>query len=73
MSDDVARPVVAATDVVATRDLVIDFLRPLAGRDWSAPVPDLDWNCEMTLRHMISGETFYAAHLATRARGTRQA
>jgi uncharacterized protein (TIGR03083 family) len=66
MGDDAARAVIAAGDVVATRDLVLGFLSPLALRDWSSPVPDLDWNCEMTLRHMISGESFYAAHLATR-------
>lgn len=66
MGEAVAHPFVDARDVVATRDLVLGFLTPLAGRDWSAPVPDLEWNCEMTLRHMISAENFYAAHLATR-------
>jgi uncharacterized protein (TIGR03083 family) len=66
MGDDSVAAVIIASDVVATRDLVLDFLTPLSGRDWSAPVPDLDWSCEMTLRHMISGESFYAAHLATR-------
>lgn len=56
-----------AGDVVTTRDLVMAFLTPRASRDWTAPVPDLDWNCEMTLRHMIRAQSIYAAHLATRA------
>jgi uncharacterized protein (TIGR03083 family) len=66
MAEDVALPVVSASDVVATRDLALGFLTPLAGRDWSAPVPDLDWDCEATLRHMITAQNFYSAHLATR-------
>jgi uncharacterized protein (TIGR03083 family) len=66
VGDGAARPVISASDVAATLDVVLDFLTPLADRDWSAPVPDLDWNCETTLRHMIFGESFYAAHLATR-------
>jgi uncharacterized protein (TIGR03083 family) len=59
--------VIDAGDVVATRDLVLAFLTPLASRDWTAPVPDLEWNCEMTLRHMVRAQTIYAAHLASRA------
>jgi len=59
--------VIDAGDVVTTRDLVLSFLTPLAPRDWGAPIPDLKWNCEMTLRHMIRAQTMYAAHLATRA------
>jgi uncharacterized protein (TIGR03083 family) len=59
--------VIDAGDVVATRDLVLAFLTPLAWREWTAPVPDLEWNCEMTLRHMIRAQSIYAAHLATRA------
>jgi uncharacterized protein (TIGR03083 family) len=62
----VDRPVSAA-DLAATRDLVLAFLMSLSDRDWTAPVPDLDWTCAMTLRHMILGQTFYAAHLATRS------
>jgi uncharacterized protein (TIGR03083 family) len=59
--------VIDAGDVVTTRDLVLDFLAPLAARDWTAPIPDLDWNCETTLRHMIKAQSMYAAHLASRA------
>lgn len=59
--------VIDAGDVVTTRDLVLAFLTPLASRDWTAPVPDLEWNCDMTLRHMIRAQSIYAAHLATRA------
>lgn len=58
---------VTAADVVATRDRVLEFLRPLRGRDWRASVPDLEWNCEETLRHAINTQLWYAAHLASRA------
>lgn len=58
---------VTAADVVATRDLVLGFLRPLRGRDWKAPVPDLEWSCAETLRHMINAQLSYSAHLASRA------
>lgn len=57
-----------AADVVTTRGLVLAFLTPLAERDWAAPIPDLEWDCETTLRHMISAQSIYAAHLATRAK-----
>jgi hypothetical protein len=46
VGDGAARPVISASDVVSALDVVLDFLTPLADRDWSAPVPDLDWNCE---------------------------
>lgn len=59
--------VIDADDVVTTRDLVLAFLTPLASRDWTARVPDLEWNCETTLRHMIKAQSMYAAHLATGA------
>ena len=58
---------VTADDVVATRDQVVGFLRPLRGRDWRAMVPDLEWNCEQTLRHEINAQVSYAAHLASRS------
>jgi len=60
--------VIDAGDVVTTRDLVLAFLTPLAKRDWAAPIPDLEWDCETTLRHMIRAQSIYAAHLATRAK-----
>jgi uncharacterized protein (TIGR03083 family) len=59
-------PSVDADDVIATRDLVMSFLTPLAARDWTSPIPDLEWDCEVTLRHMIRAQSFYAARLATR-------
>jgi uncharacterized protein (TIGR03083 family) len=42
-------------------------LRPLRGLDWKAPVPDLEWNCDDTLRHAISAQLWYAGHLASRS------
>ena len=53
--------------MVATRDRVLEFLRPLRGRDWHVRVPDLEWNCTETLRHMINAQLWYAAHFATRS------
>jgi uncharacterized protein (TIGR03083 family) len=64
---DSLTPGVDATDVIAARDLVLAFMRPLATRDWTSPIPDLEWDCEVTLRHMIRAQTIYAAHLATRS------
>jgi hypothetical protein len=61
--------VIDAGDVVTTRDLVLSFLTPLAPRDWGAPIPDLKWNCEMTLRHMIKAQAMYAALWRPERRG----
>ena len=65
---DSLTPGVDAGDVIAARDLVLAFMRPLATRDWTSPIPDLEWDCEVTLRHMIRAQTIYSAHLATRAK-----
>jgi uncharacterized protein (TIGR03083 family) len=53
--------------VVATRDRVLEFLRPLRGRDWQVRVPELEWNCTETVRHMINAQLSYAAHFASRS------
>ena len=58
---------VTAEHVEAARDLVIAFLKPLESRDWSVPAPDLEWNCERTLQHIINTEIYYAMLLADRA------
>lgn len=58
---------VNASHVEKARDIVISFLEPLQGRDWTAAVPDLEWNCERTLQHVINTEIYYAMLLATRA------
>jgi uncharacterized protein (TIGR03083 family) len=65
--DPLVSDLVTAFDVVGTRDRVLGFLRPLRGRDWGAPVPDLEWNCKETLRHAINTQLWYAAHLASRS------
>lgn len=51
----------------AARDAALTFLKPLARHDWSARAGDLEWTCERTLRHVISTQIYYAAHLATRS------
>lgn len=55
---------VTAEHVEAARDLVIAFLKPLESRDWSVPAPDLEWDCERTLQHIINTEIYYAMLLA---------
>ena len=66
MTPDDPQPL-GADDVTATRDHILAFLRPLSDRDWHAPVPDLEWDCEFTLRHAINAQIIYGAHLASRS------
>jgi uncharacterized protein (TIGR03083 family) len=56
-----------ADDVTATRDRILAFLRPLSDRDWHEPIPDLEWDCEFTLRHAVNAQIIYGAHLASRS------
>jgi mycothiol maleylpyruvate isomerase-like protein len=58
---------VNASHVETARDIVIAFLERLQQRDWKAAAPDLEWNCERTLQHVINTEIYYAMLLATRA------
>ena len=51
----------------AARDTALAFLKPLTQRDWTALAGDLEWTCERTLRHVISTQIYYAAHLATQS------
>jgi uncharacterized protein (TIGR03083 family) len=60
-------PALGADDVTAARDRILAFLRPLSDRDWHAPVPDLEWDCEFTLRHALNAQIIYGAHLASRS------
>jgi len=55
----------AAADLETSRDAAIAFLNRQLRRDWSLPIPDLDWDCERTLQHLINTEIFLALHLAT--------
>jgi hypothetical protein len=56
-----------AADAEAARDSALAFLEPLATRDWQRLAGDLEWTCTETLRHAISTQVYYAAHLATQA------
>ena len=58
---------VTLADLEEARESCLEFLQPLTSRDWSKPVPDLEWSCERTLQHVINTELYYAMHLATRA------
>lgn len=58
---------VTSEHVATAGELVIAFLEPLASRDWSAPIPDLVWNCQRTMQHLINTQVFYAMLIASRA------
>jgi hypothetical protein len=68
-------PVGASTEPVRPADLgvaaglVRAALRPLLGADWSVRAADLDWTARQALEHIPDTLTWYAAQLATRARG----
>jgi len=61
-------PIVPA-DLVTAAGHVRSTLRPLLGADWSTPAGDLAWSARATLEHLPDVLTWYAAQLATRARG----
>lgn len=42
-------------------------LRPLEGRDWTAPAGELEWSAQETLDHVIFALLHYAIQLASRA------
>jgi uncharacterized protein (TIGR03083 family) len=54
-------------DLDQCRDLAVSFLQPLTALDWTAPIPDLQWNCERALQHLINTQIYLAMHLAAGA------
>lgn len=47
-------------DVRAAADQAIAFLEPLADRDWSVPVPGLDFTVASVIAHAANGPLWYA-------------
>jgi hypothetical protein len=47
-------------DVRAAAEQAIAFLEPLADRDWSVPVPDLDFTVASVVAHATNGPLWYA-------------
>jgi uncharacterized protein (TIGR03083 family) len=61
--------VVDPDDVRLAAAVVREALAPALDFDWSVAAGDLAWDCRRTLDHVADSHLFYAAHLATRARG----
>jgi hypothetical protein len=56
-------PVRGGEDVLAAADAVLALLRPAAGRDWSVPVPGLDFTVASVLAHAAEAPIWYAVDL----------
>ncbi|MGH3421167.1 MAG: maleylpyruvate isomerase N-terminal domain-containing protein, partial [Streptosporangiaceae bacterium] len=47
-------------DIRAAAEQAVAFLEPLAGQDWSVPVPDLDFTVASVVAHAANGLLWYA-------------
>jgi hypothetical protein len=63
------RAPVQPSDLVTAAGHARSTLRPLVGADWSARAGELEWTARQALEHLPDTLTWYAAQLATRARG----
>jgi uncharacterized protein (TIGR03083 family) len=52
-------------DIRAAAGQAIAFLEPLAGQDWSAPIPDLDFTVASVVAHAANGLLWYAIDYTT--------
>lgn len=52
-------------DIRAAAGQAIAFLEPLAGRDWSVPLPDLDFTVASVTAHAASSALWYAVDYTT--------
>lgn len=52
-------------DIRAAASQAIAFLEPLAGRDWSVPIPDLDFTVASVVAHAANGLLWYAIDYTT--------
>jgi uncharacterized protein (TIGR03083 family) len=59
---------IAAQDLQACREAAVTFLERFQERDWHQPIPDLSWDCERALQHLINTEIYLAMHLALSAK-----
>jgi len=60
---------VTPDDLIAAADLCRETLAPAVDADWTAPAADIGQTCRKTIDHVVSCQTFYASHLASRAPG----
>jgi hypothetical protein len=54
---------VMGQDVLAAADACMSLLTPTVGRDWSAPVPGLDFTVASVVAHAAEGPLWYALDL----------
>lgn len=54
-------------DLIAAGDLCRETLAPAVNADWAVPAADIGQTCRETIDHVVSCQTFYASHLASRA------
>src|SRR5256714_11083678 len=59
---------IEAQDLQACREAAVTFLERFQERDWHQPIPDLSWDCERVLQHVINTEIYLAMHLALSAK-----
>jgi hypothetical protein len=57
---------VTPDDLTFAADLCRDTLAPAVDADWNVPAADIGQTCRETIDHVVSCQTFYASHLATR-------
>jgi hypothetical protein len=57
---------VTPDDLMAAADLCRETLAPAVDADWSVVAGDIGQTCRETIDHVVSCQTFYASHLATR-------
>jgi hypothetical protein len=50
-------------DVREAVEAAVSFLRPHAGRDWSVPVPELDFTVASVVAHAGEGPLWYSVDL----------
>jgi len=60
---------VTPDDLLAAADLCRETLAPATDADWTVEAGDIGQTCRETIDHVVSCQTFYASHLASRAPG----
>jgi hypothetical protein len=58
---------ITADDLEGAADLCRLTFVPAVDADWNAPAGDIGQTCRETIDHIVSCQTFYASHLASRA------
>ena len=61
---------IGAGDLQACREAAVTFLERFQEREWHQPIPDLSWDCERALQHLINTQIYLAMHLALSSKET---